>query len=206
MMGHGSFDRREERGVAVAERERVANVPRRRFTVDEFARMGEAGIFTEDDRVELIDGEILEMTPVGPSHAWIVNRLTELFMTQLGSSAYVSIRNPIRLGRDTEPQPDLVVARRSGAYARRHPEPGDVLLVVEAADSSLRHDRLEKIPRYGRAGVPETWLVDVAAGAVTAYTDPGPGGYAAERVLRPGDVLAATGVPALRVPVAAIFG
>ena len=147
MMGHGSFDRREERGVAVAERERVANVPRRRFTVDEFARMGEAGIFTGDDRVELIDGEILEMTPVGPPHAWIVNRLTELLMTRLGSSTYVSIRNPIRLGRDTEPQPDLVVARRSGAYARRHPEPGDVLLVVEAADSSLRYDRLEKIPR-----------------------------------------------------------
>ena len=160
--------------MAVAERERAAGVPRRRFTVDEFARMGEAGIFTEDDRVELIDGEILEMTPVGPPHAWIVNRLTELLMTQLGSSAYVSIRNPIRIGRDTEPQPDLVVARRSGACARRHPEPRDVLLVVEAADSSLRYDRLEKIPRYGRAGVPETWLVDVTAG--TAYAGPGPGG------------------------------
>ena len=205
MMGHGSCDRREERGVAVAERERVASVPRRRFTVDEFARMGEAGIFTEDDRVELIGGEILEMTPIGPPHAWIVNRLAELIMTRLGSGAYVSIQNPVRLGRDTEPQPDLVVARRSGAYARRHPEPGDVLLVVEAADSSLRYDRLEKIPRYGGAGVPETWLVDIAAGTVTAYTDPGPGGYAAERVLRRGDVLAATGVPALRVPVAGIF-
>lgn len=98
-----------------------------------------------------------------------------------------------------------MVARRSGAYARRHPEPGDVLLVVEAADSSLRYDRLEKIPRYGGAGVPETWLVDIAAGTVTAYTDPAAGGYAAERVLRRGDVLAATGVPALRVPVAGIF-
>ena len=206
MMGHGSFHRPEERGVAVAERERVAGVQRRRFTVDEFARMGEAGIFTEDDRVELIAGEILEMTPVGPPHAWIVNRLAELLMTRLGSGAYVSIQNPIRLGSDTEPQPDLVVARRSGAYARRHPGPGDVLLVVEAADSSLRYDRLEKIPRYGGAGVPETWLVDVAAGTVTAYTEPGPEGYAAERVLRLGDVLAAAAVPALRVPVAEIFG
>ena len=191
--------------MAVAEQERVASVPRRRFTVDEFARMGEAGIFTEDDRVELIGGEILEMTPVGPPHAWIVNRLAELIMTRLGSGAYVSIQNPLRIGRDTEPQPDLVVARRSGAYARRHPEPGDVLLVVEAADSSLRYDRLEKIPRYGGAGVPETWLVDVAARTVTAYTDPTAGGYAAERVLRRGDMLAATSVPALRVPVAGIF-
>ena len=99
-----------------------------------------------------------------------------------------------------------MVARRSGAYARRHPEPRDVLLVVETADSSLRYDRLEKIPRYGRAGVPETWLVDVTAGTVTAYADPGPSGYAAERVQRPGAVLVATGAPALRVPVAAIFG
>ena len=189
-----------------AERERLTGVQRYRFTVDEFARMGEAGIFTEDDRVELIDGEILEMTPIGPPHAWFVDRLTELIVTRLAGRAHVRIQNPVRLGRHTEPQPDLVVARRSGAYADRHPEPGDILLVIEVADSSLRYDRLEKVPRYGKAGIPETWLVDVEARAVTVYTEPGPNGYARQQVRRRGDRLVAAGVPDLEFAVDDVFG
>lgn len=192
--------------TATADPRCVVDAHRRRFTVDEFARMGEAGIFTEDDRVELIEGDILEMTPIGPPHAWTVNRLAKLIGSRLEDRAYVSIQNPIRLGRHSEPQPDLVVAQPQDAYARRHPEPGDVLLVIEVADSSLRYDRLEKVPRYGSAGIPETWLVDVGAGTVTAYTRPGPGGYAAQRALRRGDALAATGLPELVLPVADIFG
>ena len=192
--------------AVAAERERVTDVQRHRFTVGEFTRMGEAGIFTEDDRVELIDGEILEMTPIGPLHAWIVNRLNSLLITRLAGKAYVSIQNPIRLGRHTEPQPDLVVARRSDAYAERHPGPDDILLVIEVADSSLRYDRLEKAPRYGKAGIPETWLVDVDAVAVTVYTAPGPNGYARQQVRRRGDELAATSVPELGFPVDDLFG
>ena len=190
----------------VAERERVADVQRYRFTVDEFARMGEAGIFTEDDRVELIDGEILEMTPIGPPHAWIVDRLTELILARLAGKVHVRIQNPVRLGNHTEPQPDLVVARRSDAYAKRHPEPGDILLVIEVADSSLRYDRLEKVPRYGQAGIPETWLVDVEARAVTVCTGPGAGGYAQQQVRRRGDRLAPAGVPDLGFAVDDVFG
>ena len=137
-----------------AEQERVADVQRHRFTVDEFARMGEAGIFTEDDRVELIDGEILEMTPIGPPRAGLVSRLTELIVTCVAGRAHVSIQNPVRLDPHTEPQPDLVVARRrKESYTDRHPEPDDILLVIEVADSSLRYDRTEKAPRYGRAGI-----------------------------------------------------
>ena len=137
---------RAGRGVAVAaeregraagtaaERERVAHVRPYRFAVDEFARMGEAGIFTEDDRVELIDGAVLEMTPIGPPHAGIVGRLTELLVTRLAGRAYVSVQNPIRLDRHTEPRPDLVVARRrQSGYTDRHPDADDVLLVVEVA-------------------------------------------------------------------------
>ena len=192
--------------AVAAERERVADIHRYRFTVDEFARMGEAGIFHEDDRVELIDGEILEMTPIGPPHAWIVDRLNELIMTRLAGRVHVRIQNPVRLGSHTEPQPDLVVARRSNAYADRHPEPGDMLLVIEVADSSLRYDRLEKVPRYGRAGIPETWLVDVEAGAVTLYTEPGPDGYARQQVRRRGDELVSTSVPELGFTVDDVFG
>lgn len=132
-----------------------------RFTVDEFARMGAAGIFTEDDRVELIDGEIRDLPPVGPSHAWIVNRLGEALITRLAGKAYVSVQNPVRLGPHTEPQPDLTVAARAGGYADRHPAAADILLVVEVA---VHFDRTEKAPRYAQAGIPEMWLVDVVRG------------------------------------------
>ena len=183
----------------------MAIVDTHRFTVDDFARMGEAGIFTEDDRVELIDGEIRDMAPIGPPHAWIVNRLDELLITRLAGKAYVSVQNPIRLGPHTEPQPDLTVARRTEAYANRHPDAADILLVIEVADSSLHFDRMEKVPRYGRAGIPETWLVDVEARTVTVYAGPGPEGYAREQVLRCGERIAATAIGALGFPVDEIF-
>ena len=177
-------------------REHVSGVQRYRFDVDEFARMGEAGIFTEDDRVELIDGEVLEMSPIGPPHAGTVNRLAELLITRLAGRANVIVQNPIRLDRHTEPQPDLVVARRrKDFYAGRHPEAADVLLVIEVADSSLRYDRTAKAPRYARAGIPETWIVDVQAGTVTVCADPGPQGYARRQVRRRGERIAAAGVP-----------
>ena len=192
--------------AVAAERERVVGSQRYRFTADAFARMGEAGIFAADDRVELIDGEILEMTPIGPPHAWIVDRLAELAMTRLAGQAHVRVQGPVRLDSRTQPQPDLVIARRSRSYAARHPEPRDVLLVVEVADSSLRYDRLEKVPRYGRAGIPETWLVDVEARAVTVHSGPGPDGYAQQKLRKRGDRLAAASVPALGFPVADVFG
>ena len=193
--------------MAVAvEQERVAEGQRHRFTVDEFARMGEAGIFTGDDRVELLDGEIYEMTPIGPPHAWIVDRLSELLVTRLAGRAHVRIQNPVRLGRHTEPQPDLAVARASGSYAERHPESGDVLLVIEVADSSLRYDRTLKVPRYARSGVPETWLIDIEAGAVPVHTEPGPDGYAKQETRRRGNEMAATAVADLVIAVDDVFG
>ena len=192
--------------AVAAERERVAGGQPYRFTVDEFARMGEAGIFTADDRVELLDGEVYEMTPIGPPHAWIVDRLTELLVTRLAGRAHVRIRSPIRLDPHTEPQPDVAVAQRSDSYADRHPEPGDVLLVVEVADSSLRYDRAQKVPRYGKAGIPETWLVDIEAGTIGVYTGPGPDGYARQDVRQRGSNVAAASVPDLVIPVDDVFG
>ena len=189
--------------VVAAERERSTDGQRHRFTVDEFARMGEAGIFTED-RVELIDGEILEMTPVSALHAGVVSWLNELLVTRLAGKAYVSVQNPIRLANNTEPQPDLVVARRRKSfYTDRHPEPDDIHLVIEVAESSLRYDKLEKVPRYGRAGIPETWLVDLEAGEISIYTEPGPDGYASRQVRHAGDdvVTAAADLPEIRFAV-----
>ena len=193
--------------AVAADPDRMADVQRYRFNVDEYARMGEAGIFTAGDRVELIDGEVREMTPIGSPHAGLVNCLTELLVTRLAGRANVIVQNPIRLDRHTEPQPDLVVARRRKSfYADRHPEPGDVLVVVEVADSSLRYDRAEKVPRYGRAGIPETWLVEVEAGTITVYTEPGPEGYARQQVRRRGERVVAASVPDLRLAVDDIFG
>ena len=193
--------------AVTVDQDHVADVHRYRFDVDEFARMGEAGIFTEDDRVELIDGEVREMTPIGPPHAGIVNHLTEVMVTRLAGRANVIVQNPIRLDRHTEPQPDLAVARRRKSfYADRHPEPDDVLLVVEVADSSLRYDRAEKVPRYARAGIPEAWLIDVEAGTVTVYTDPRPEGYARQQARQRGEHLVASRVSDLRLAVDDLFG
>ena len=180
-------------------------VRRHRFTVDDFARMGEAGIFTEDDRVELLDGEIWDMTPIGPLHAWLVNRLFELLVTRLAGRAYVSAQNPVRLDRRSEPQPDLTVARLGPRYADHHPGPADALLVIEVADSSLRHDRERKLPRYAQAGVPEAWLVGAEAREVTVCGAPGPQGYRDQQVRRGSDVLTSVAVEGLRMAVDEIF-
>ena len=181
-------------------------IQRHRFNVDDYARMGEAGILTADDRVELIAGEIREMSPIGPPHAGIVDRLAELLFARLAGAAQVRTQGPVRLNRYTEPEPDLaVLRRRADYYQRHHPQAGEILLVVEVADSSLLYDRAEKMPRYAQAGIPEAWLVDVAAREVTIYSVPQPDGYARERVVRRGEPIVSATVAALRLPSSALF-
>lgn len=185
----------------------VVEIHRHLFTVEDFAHMGEVGIFSAHDRVELIDGEIREMTLIGPPHAAIVDRIAELLISRLAGKANVRIQNPIRLGRYTEPQPDVVVARRRmDYYAGRHPEADDVLLVIEVADSSLLYDQVEKAPRYATSGIPEAWLVDVSGETVTACTGPGSDGYTEERLLRRGEEIVSVAVADLRLPVDEVFG
>ena len=152
----------------------AAGVRRHSFTVDEFAKMGEAGIFTEDDRVELIDGEIREMAPIGSLHAGIVNRLTVTLVELLGRSAIVGVQNPLQLDLHNEPQPDIsILASRDDYYTTGHPEPGDTLLVIEVSDSSLAYDLHEKAPRYARSMVPEMWVVDLEAEVIRVFARPG---------------------------------
>jgi Uma2 family endonuclease len=185
----------------------VAEVQRHLITVEEYERMGEAGIFSPKARLELIDGEIREMAPIGPAHAGIVNALTELFIMSLGRKVTVTVQNPVRLGEFTEPQPDLTVARhRDDRYKGCHPVPNDILILVEVADTTLHYDHTEKMPRYAQAGVPEFWLVDVGAEQITVYTEPTSDGYAAEQVLYRGDEIASTTIAELRLRVDEIFG
>ena len=145
----------------------------RRFTADEYQRMGQVGILSEDDRVELIDGEILAMSPIGTRHSSTVDRATTVFVARAGERAIVRIQGAARLNLYTEPQPDVLLLRpRDDFYSSAHPGPSDILLVVEVADSSLAYDRDVKLRVYARSGVPEYWLIDLNDSVLSRYTSP----------------------------------
>ena len=170
--------------------------------------MGRAGILEEDERVELLGGEIIVMSAIGNRHAACVLRMTSaLNVSRLTGRAFVQVQNPVAADRMSEPQPDLMLlAHRDDHYDFAHPGPEDVLLLVEVADSSLLYDRVEKAPRYATARIPEAWLVDVSGETVTVYGGPGPDGYSEERLLRRGDEIRSVAVAGLRLPVDEIFG
>jgi Uma2 family endonuclease len=149
---------------------------RRRFTRAEYYRMAEAAILGEDDRVELIEGEIIQMSPIGGRHFAFVINLTHLLAVRLASHALVSVQSPVILTDDTEPQPDLAVLRRR-AYKERKAYADDVLLLIEVADTSLAYDRTTKLRLYAEAGIPEYWIVDCTSETVEIYRNPGPNGY-----------------------------
>ncbi|PKB68452.1 MAG: hypothetical protein BZY81_01605 [SAR202 cluster bacterium Io17-Chloro-G4] len=156
----------------------AVQVLRRRFTVDEYHLMGQVGILGEDDRVELLEGEIVEMAPIGSRYQATVDRLTELFSRRVGDSASIRVQGPVRLAGDSEPEPDLtLLRRRTDFYATAHPGPEDVLLLVEVSDSSIDYDRDVKLPHYARQGVPEVWIVDLEREAIEVYTYPATEGY-----------------------------
>ena len=179
----------------------------RRFTLDEYHRMGRAGVFHEDDRVELLDGRIVEMTPIGPGHAGCIGALTGLLARLVGDRAVVWVQNPIDLSERAEPQPDLaLLAPRADAYRSAHPRPTDILLVIEVADSSLEYDRDVKLPLYAAAGVAEIWLVNLPGDSVAVYRDPGPRGFTTLHTARRGDTLTALRFPGVVLRVDDILG
>ena len=153
--------------------------PRHRLTVDEYYRMAELGILAPDARVELIEGEIIDMTPQGSRHARIVSRLYERLVTVLGSRALVRCQLPIRLGVRSEPEPDFAVVKRlEHDYADTHPVAEDVLLLIEISNTTVDYDRMVKVPLYARHGIVETWLVEVPLGRVQVFRRPQHGSYA----------------------------
>lgn len=182
-------------------------VARRYFSVDEFHRMGAAGIFSEDDRVELIEGEILQMSPIGTRHAACVKRLNVELTTSLGSNAIVSIQDPIQLHDFSEPQPDIAVLKpRADFYAHSLPTAADVLLVVEVSDTTVAYDREIKLPGYARAGILETWLADIPAETVEKHSEPVNGVYRKVETFRRGEVIASSSVAGLAIEVVKILG
>lgn len=174
----------------------------RRFTVDEYYRMAAVGILTEDDRVELIEGEIVQMPPIGSRHASCVARLDRLCNRLVGDLALVFCQNPVRLSVRSEPEPDLMLIRpRADEYAAAHPGPADVLLVIEVADTSAGYDRKQKAPLYARFGIPEMWLVDLGRDLIEVLRDPSTRGYRTVRVCRRGERIGSIALPQLEVAV-----
>ena len=147
------------------------------FTVESYQRLAELGILPNDARVELIDGQVVEMRPIGGPHASCVRRLIHRFGQRLPQVVMIDVQNPVVLDESNAPQPDLaLLAYRPDGYPQQ-PRVADVFLLIEVADTSLAYDRDTKIPRYAAAAIPETWLVDLAGDAITVYRNPGPDGY-----------------------------
>jgi Uma2 family endonuclease len=165
-------------------------VRKKLFTVEEYHRLGTAGIFRPEDRVELIDGEIIEMSPIGRRHRVCVSRATTLFFEAFGRRAVLSPQNPVRLSDWTEPQPDIIVFKpRADFYAKKEPTPEDVLFLVEVSDSSLAYDRDIKAPRYADAAIHELWIADLRNDLVRVYRDPAGGNYKTVLTFRPGETV-----------------
>lgn len=183
--------------------ETVASGPRkRRFTVAEYYRMAEVGILRPEERVELIEGEIIVMPPIGPGHSGEVNRLNHRFSHPDNHRFIVHVQNPVQLGDGSELEPDVaLLSYRDDYYGSAHPTPADVLLVIEVADSSLEYDRGVKAHLYGRAGVPETWVKNLPEDCIERFTEPGPEGYSQHSVHHRGETLAPVSLPDLELPV-----
>lgn len=182
-------------------------VARRLFTREEYHRMGEVGILKETDRVELIRGEVVEMSPIGRRHYAFVNNLTRLLILALGDRAIVGVQGPIALADDTEPEPDIaVIRRRTPSYKEREAFAEDALLLVEVAESSLAYDRSTKLKLYAATGIPEYWLVDCVAEAVEVYRSPQAEGYRDRvRVADPAATVAPQAFPDVLLTLAEIF-
>ena len=169
--------------------------------------MGETGILAPDARVELIDGEIVDMSPIGDRHAICVARLTRLLSAQAGNSAIVWPQNPIRLPDLSEPQPDLALVRPPmERYSSGKPGPADIFLIIEVAESSLVNDLEVKGPLYTRFAIPEYWIVDIAGNQLLLFSDPADGKYRASSVARPGQVLVPRFLPEVSVAVSEVLG
>ena len=190
----------------VSPAEAVQTRQRRRFSVSEYYAMAEAGILTENDRVELLEGEIVVMAPIGNRHQSSVDGNGEMFTLRLQGRANVRVQGPVRLDDENEPHPDVtLLRRRDDYYATGHPGPGDVLLLIEVADSTLSFDRNVKLPLYARAGIPEVWIVNLRDRRLESYTDPTEDGYATVRYFEAGSSVAPLHFPDITLEIERII-
>ena len=167
-----------------------------RLNVSQYHQMSEAGIFSENDKVELINGEIIEMSPIGRRHTACVNRLNSVFSQLLGKKVIVAVQNPILLNNLSEPEPDIALLKpRTDFYESGHPQPEDIFLLIEVADSSIEYDRDVKIPLYASSGITEVWLVDIYQQVIIVYRYPSENGYRDIQTLSRGEKLSISAFP-----------
>jgi Uma2 family endonuclease len=184
----------------------AARPQRHRLSVNDYYRMGDVGILPPDERVELIDGEIIDMPPPGSLHAGTVDQLAAILLRALGEKALVRVQNPARLDHYSEPQPDLALLRpRSDHYKSAHPLASDLLLVVEVADTSLRYDRDVKTALYAQHGIPEVWLIDVRDKRLVRYRNPAEGIYASVDEPDLSASIEVSAIPGVRADLGAVF-
>jgi len=177
-----------------------------RFSVEQYYRMAETEILRPDARVELLDGRITDMSPIGPFHGGVTKRLIRFFTALAGGRWIVSAQDPVHLDDYSEPQPDLMLLKPAADdYTSRHPVPDDVFLLVEVADTSLELDREEKLPAYGRAGIAEVWILNLPATTIEVYREPHFTGYGWNQVLRAGDKASPRAFPDVEVDVAELL-
>ena len=182
-------------------------VTRRPLTVAEYRRMGDAGILTEDDHVELIEGQLIAMSPIGSDHSGTVNVLTRALVRAVGDRAVVAVQNPVQLDDLSEPQPDFALLRpREDDYRKATPRPREVLLIVEVASSSLAYDRAVKRSLYARHGIPEFWIVNLAGNEVEVCRRPSGDQYASITQVGRDGLLEPELLPGAIIPAAVLIG
>jgi len=175
---------------------------KRLFDVREYYGMLEAGILAPEEKVELINGEIIQISPIGSQHAACVSRLRELIGEILGKSVIIRTQDPVRLNDKSEPEPDLAILRRQADfYASAHPQPEDVLLLIEVADSSLHFDQHVKLPLYAAANIPEVWIIDITNQKVQTFSAPEAGAYKQQALFRVSENVTSTTLPDLKLSV-----
>ncbi len=178
-----------------------------RFSVEEFNKLGEAGIFDEDDRVELLDGEIIVMTPIGLPHAGVVMRLTAVLPRKLGDRIILDPQNPTVIDEFSEPQPDIMLLKpRKAFYKSKHPGPEDILLLIEVSDTTLQYDRGRKLCKYAECGVSEVWIVNLKNNTIEQYREPSAEKFLQSRVYQRGTKITIEKFPDVRFAVEELIG
>jgi hypothetical protein len=176
------------------------------FSAEDYHRLAELGFLPPDARVELLDGEIHDMSPIGPFHGGLVRRLNRLFSSCAKGRWILSVQDAVRLDKYSEPQPDVVLLKPApDDYTAHHPTPDDVLLLIEVADSSLEFDRRKKLPLYARAAIPEAWIINLQELEIEVYREPHLTNYGSKCVFRPGEKLSPQKFPDVKVDVAELL-
>ncbi|MGI8638652.1 MAG: Uma2 family endonuclease [Pyrinomonadaceae bacterium] len=176
--------------------------PRRlRFSVDEYYKMIELGILKDYEKAEIIEGELIQKTPIGDKHAAAVNALNRFFIKNVSDDILVSVQNPVRLSDYDEPEPDITLADLTKYDGKRHPRPSEVILIVEVSDSTLKYDRDTKLSLYAESEIPEVWIVNLKNDIIEVHQKPSNGIYQLAKIFKPGEVLQSEALPNLNLEV-----